>query len=157
NDLESVETASRARRCLQAIEAPGGGAVPSAAARVIALRKPAGAAEVLLAYLPYADDDTVVEQIKQALAAVAYPDGKADAVLLKALEDSLAVRRAVAAEALCQADKPETRSRLLKLMKDPKGLVRLRVSMALAQVGEADAVPVLIELVRELPAPQNQA
>jgi HEAT repeat protein len=156
NDLESVETANRARRCLQAIEAPGGSAIPSSAARVVALRKPAGAAEVLLAYLPFADDDTVAEQVKLALAAVAYPDGKPDPVLLKALDDPLAVRRAVAAEALCQADRPETRGRLRKLMQDPKGLVRLRVAIALAQLGEADAVPVLIELVSELPAPQNQ-
>src|SRR5262249_37085438 len=57
NDLENPEAAERARRCLQLIEGPESAALVEATARVLALIKPVGSAEVLLAYLPSADNE----------------------------------------------------------------------------------------------------
>jgi HEAT repeat protein len=157
NDLESLEAAAQARRCLQAIEGPSGAALAAAAVRLVALRQPAGAAEVLLAYLPFADDATVAEQVNAALAAVAFPAGKPDPALVKALEDPLPLRRAVAAEALCRADQPEVWPAVRRLLKDPRPTVRLRAALALAQHHDVETVPVLIDLVGELPAAQHRA
>src|SRR5262249_11594712 len=61
NDLADTVIADRARRCLQAIEGPTAAGIPAAAARLLAVRKPAGAAEALLAYLPFADDQAVAD------------------------------------------------------------------------------------------------
>src|SRR5581483_5467189 len=62
-----------------------------------ALRKPAGAAEVLLSYLPTAPDETVAREVRAALAAVAFRDGKPDQALLQAMKDKDSQRRTVAA------------------------------------------------------------
>ena len=56
----------------------------AAACRLVAIRKPTGAAEVLLAYLPCAPDEAVVNEVRAALAAVAMRDGKPEVVLLQA-------------------------------------------------------------------------
>src|SRR5207245_1214515 len=156
NDLAVPVAADLARQCLRVVEGPAASALPAAAARVLAARKPEGAGEALLAYLPFADDVRVAEQVGQALAAVAYPGGRADPAVLRALEDKVPVRRAVAAEALCQADRPEQAPAVRKLLRDANPVVRLRAALALARQQDAEAVPVLIELLGELPAPQRK-
>jgi HEAT repeat protein len=158
NDLADREAAVLARRCLAAIEGQGAADLPSAAARVLAQRKPEGAGEALLTYLPFADNPTVVEQVVNALALVAFPEGKADPAVLKALQDPVPLRRAAAAEALCRADRPEQVPAVRKLLRDPNPSVRLRAALALAKQQDAAAVPVLIDLLAELPAgPRGQA
>jgi HEAT repeat protein len=158
NDLSDPELARRARQCLARIEGPAGAALPMAAARLVAMRKPAGAAAVLLGYLPFADDQAVAEQVGLALAAVAYPEGKPDTALLQALEDPVPLRRAAAGEALCRKDRPEQWPAVRKLLRDPKPGVRLRAALALAGQQDAESIPVLIGLIAELPpAQRNQA
>ena len=71
------------------------------AARQVARLKPAGAADVLLAYLPFADPN-VLDDLGKALAAVGQKDGKAEPGLVQALEDRLALKRGVAGQALAQ-------------------------------------------------------
>src|SRR5262249_28547847 len=96
NNIDDVEGAARARQCLQHIGGGGGGRLSGAAARLVAAQKPAGAAEVLLAYLPFAEDDGVVHELESALAAVGVSAGKPDPALLRALGDKVPVRRATA-------------------------------------------------------------
>src|SRR4051794_27041762 len=156
NDLADPIAAGVARQCLQTLEGPAASVLPAAAARILAARKPEGAGEALLAYLPFADDARVAEQVGRALSAVAYPGGRADPALLRALEDKVPVRRAVAAEALCQADRPDQAPAVRKLLRDATPSVRLRAALALARQQDAEAVPVLIELLGELPAPQRK-
>src|SRR5262245_34610340 len=156
NDLADPVAAGLARQCLQALEGPAASTLPAAAARVIAARQPEGAGEALLAYLPFADDARVADQVGRALAAVAYVGGRADPAVVRALQDSVPVRRAVAAEALCQADRPEQATAVRKLLRDPNPSVRLRAALALTKQQDAEAVPVLIDLLAELPAPQRK-
>jgi hypothetical protein len=68
----------------------------SAAIRLLGLRKPEGAAEVLLNYLPSADAE-VAREARAALFAMAMRHGKPDPVLVRALEDKDARRREAAA------------------------------------------------------------
>jgi HEAT repeat protein len=156
NNLDDPVIADQARRCLQAIEGPGGAAVAAAAARLLAVRKPAGAAEVLLAYLPFADDQTVAEAVTHALTAVAFPDGKVAPAVLHALADPVPVRRAAAVDALCRPDHPEQMAAVRKLLQDPKPAVRLHAALALARQQDATAFPVLIDLLAELSPAQRQ-
>ena len=58
----NVEVARRAERCLELLKAPGVGTI-HAAARTLGRRKSAGAAGVLLAYLPFGDDDSTREAV----------------------------------------------------------------------------------------------
>jgi hypothetical protein len=95
-----AEVARRARDCLERIDASTSTRVVTSAARLVALRRPRGAAEVLLAYLPGAADEAVAGEVRAALAAIAIVDGKPNPALVEALTDRDPVRRAAAAAAL---------------------------------------------------------
>jgi HEAT repeat protein len=155
-DPDDVLTVERARSLVEALEGDNGAALSAAAARLVALRKPEGAVKVLLAYLPFADDETVVEEVRDALAAMAVTDGTPDADLVAALKDEIPVRRAVAAEALCQVKAGVEYPSIRYLLQDPKPNVRMRAALALAGARENEAIPVLIELLGKLPEAQAQ-
>ena len=138
------------RRCVELLERDDPGPLPSAAARLLALRKPEGAAGVLLAFVPYADGDEMIGAIQEALPDLALVGGKADPDVLKALADPVRERRIAAAEALAgYADQYET---VRKLFKDRDVGVRLRAALALANGGDREAVPELIALLADAPA-----
>jgi hypothetical protein len=146
------EIKRRAEECLRQIgdkDFPSN--VIATVVRLVGKRRPAGAAEVLLAYLPMGEDDGVSEEVHTSLAAVALVQGKPDPLLVTALADKDGLRRAAAAEALCRAGAAEQKPAIQKLLHDPEARVRLRVGLALAQAGEKDAVPVLASLLGELP------
>jgi HEAT repeat protein len=149
-----VEVQRRAEDCLRQIKRGTGSAVVAAAARTLARRKPAAAAEVLLAYLPFADNEGVAEEVRMALAALAMRDGEPHPALVMALTDKEPTRRAGAAVALCFGGSGHERDAIRKLLHDPEPLVQLQVGVALARAGERDAVPVVIDLLGKLPPEQ---
>jgi hypothetical protein len=146
------EVASQAKRCLQSIERAADPALAAAAARLLAARRPAGAAGVLLAYLPAADEQAVEEAVLPAVAAVAVRGGEADPALLHALADKEPARRAAAAHVLGTAV-PGQRPAVRRLLADPEALVRFRAASALVRARDKAAVPALIALLGEGPAP----
>ncbi len=128
NDLGEPELAGRAQHCIDLIERQSPPTVtPVAAVRLLLHRKPAGAVEALLAYLPAAETPALVEEVASALTALAYADDKPHPALLAALTDNLPLRRAVAASALAGKEHPQARQAVHKLLRDPRPLVRLRV------------------------------
>jgi HEAT repeat protein len=131
-------------------------AVPAAAARLLALLKPAGAVAVLLEYVPFADDDLVAGEVRTTLTTLAGRQGSPDAALLAGLGDRDHVRRAVAAEALAEARLAGSMAAVRKLLQDPEPAVCLRVALALTSVNEATAVPVLVSLLESLPKERAQ-
>jgi HEAT repeat protein len=156
NDLTEVEIARRAAHCLRWLEGSSGASLPVAAARVLAQRKPPGGAAALLSYLPFADNPDVLKAVTAALGEVALPNGKPDPALLKGLADPLAVRRAAAGVALCRAAPPDRVPEVRKLLKDESPGVRLRAAMALAEANDGEAIPILIDLLAELPAERRK-
>ncbi len=156
-DPDQQQTAALAQHCLNALEQQPG-RLSTAAARLLSQRHPPGSAEALLTFLPNAEDDGVVEEIRAALAAVYQPDGKTDPALLKALRDPSPIRRALAIDTLCQNGlTPSVMEQvpLRELLQDPKATVRLRAALALTRARDAKAVSTLITLLSELPV--NQA
>jgi HEAT repeat protein len=150
-----VEVRQRAQACLRDIEKDKTAPLPLAAPRVLALRKPAGAAEALLNYLPFAEDETIQAELQTALNAVAYPDGKPDPALIKALDDHVPARRGAAAEALCEGPLGDLQPTLRRLLHDPDATVRMKAALGLAGARDKEAIPVLIALVGELPYTQS--
>ena len=94
------EVKRRAKLCLEAIGRQPDEKAVAAAVRLLAWRKPAGAAELLLDWASRCGDDALGREVRSALAAVAIVDGKPAPVLVKALEDKDAARRDAAAVAL---------------------------------------------------------
>jgi HEAT repeat protein len=155
NDLDDAMAAEEALRCLEWLEGSRRGEVAVAAARLLGTRKVPGATEVLLAFLPLAEDATVIDGVKAALGVLATPGGKPEPALLKALKDPVPLRRAVAVEILCGSGHPEVLGEVEKLLADAKPQVRLRAALALVQQMDAKAIGVLIDLLAELPASQR--
>jgi hypothetical protein len=143
------EVVRRAQDCLSLIKSGAGSATDMAALRLLAARKPAGAAEALLAYLPFAANHLAADEVKTALAAVAVRDGKPDKALLAALTDKLPQRRAAAALALCRTCGSEQHKAVRALLQDADLTVRLHAALALAEAHDKEAVPVLINLLPE--------
>ena len=146
-----AEVAHCARECLQQINEGTDSASTAAAMRVLARRKPVGAAEALLDFLPAAGEEDLAEQARLALADLAVSDGKADPALVRALTDASSLKRGAAAFALCRGGAPEQLPAVRKLLQDPDPLVRYRAGIALAATREKSAVPVLIDLLDQLP------
>jgi outer membrane protein assembly factor BamB len=160
--LEADWDAETRRRVLDLrgrIEEKADPAVQAATARLIAHGKPAGAADVLLAYLPFAADDSVADEICKALGAVAVRGGEVEAVVTRALKDKQAIKRAAAGEALLRARGVKAVADVRPLLKDTDPRVRLRVALSLVplhQEKEASraAVTALVDVLAELPAEQ---
>ena len=74
--------------------------MPRAVVRLLALRQPANAAEVLLGYLTSAPNEATAQEVRGALAAVAVRNGQPDKYLVQSLKDKDPARRAAAAAAL---------------------------------------------------------
>ncbi len=147
---EGGRPAVLARSCVSAIEADGG-ALTLAAARLLARRHTADAAGVLLAYLPHAENDTVLQEIEQILGTLSHDEkGSANATLVRALGDEHPLRRATAVVVLAEGDLAPHRDALRKLLLDPAPSVRLRAALALARADEAPAVATLIDLLGEV-------
>jgi hypothetical protein len=144
------ETLRRVEKCLDALSAERDTQPLLAAVRLVAARKPKGAADALLAYVPFAENEIVREEVQRALDAVAFEAGEPDPRLVAALADREPAKRAAAAAALARGGDALTR-RVAPLLKDADPRVRLHVAVALTEAGHKPAVPVLIDLLGELP------
>src|SRR6185437_16358042 len=146
------EIVRRAKRLIERIEQAPAHPLPIAALRLLAMRKPAGVVAALLAYLPYAEDETRIEELGKCLTALALRDGKPEPDLVCALADPQPLLRFTAGEALIKGGGAEGRSVVRKLLKDDAPEVRLRVALAFARAKQPEGVAVLIDLLTVLPA-----
>ncbi|MBL8793091.1 MAG: HEAT repeat domain-containing protein, partial [Planctomycetia bacterium] len=144
-----VEVSRRAEECLRRIKSGAGASVETAAIRMLGRQKPAGAAEALLGYLPFAPNYLIGEEVKDVLASVAMKDGQPDKAMLAALTDKSPLRRSAAAVALVRAGGADEQKTVRLLLKDGDPTVRVQVALALAEARDKEAIPVLIELLAE--------
>jgi hypothetical protein len=144
------EVVERAQDCLKQIDQGVTNQLVSAAARVLAVKKPADTVEVLLAFLPSVEEESVADDIINTLGTLAVQNGKANPVLVAALSDRVAVRRMAAAEALARTGLAEHAADIRKLLADPDIHLRLRLALTLVlSARDKEAVPVLIQLLGE--------
>jgi hypothetical protein len=100
------EISGRAKECLEKIgKSRPDTALVAGVIRLIAQRRPEDSVKVLLAYLPSAPDEEVAQEVRTALIAVAFHDGKPDPALIEARQDKDPARRA-AASAILDRESP---------------------------------------------------
>jgi HEAT repeat protein len=149
------EIAVRCARCLQKLEAVPSNVLTAAVSRMLGRLKPAGALETMLAQLPLAEDEYVADAMRWSISQLATRDGQPQPVLVDALSDKLAVRRAAAAEALVRTKAIEVLPKVHMLLKDEDPEVRLRTAVILITVAkEKVVVQELIALLAKLPPAQ---
>jgi hypothetical protein len=125
------KVAEAAKKALPLLERDRLPPMPVVAARMLAIRKPAGTLDTLLTYVPFYEGDDLLVEVRAALVAVAIRDGKLDPALATALADALPQRRALAAEVVSRAaSTPELRAGVRALLADKDLTVRLRAAMA---------------------------
>jgi HEAT repeat protein len=116
-----------------------------AAARVLAARKPEGAAQAAIDFLPHIDNPEAADDVAASLAPLAADkDGKPDPVMLKALSSPHAIVRHAAGQSLAKV--AAARESVRKLLKDESVGVRRRVALALLNARDKEAIPVLVAL-----------
>lgn len=158
--LESpqAEVARRAFLCLEEIKKGPGPALPIAAVRLLAKlpteksASPAAAIRTLLDYAPFADDESVEEEVFNSLTLLSAREAKIDPLLPQALEDPMPSRRSAAALVLGRVGVKEHLPGLRKLLDDSATSVKLRASMGLLAAQDSSGVPRLISLINDLPA-----
>jgi hypothetical protein len=96
---KDLEMSRRAEQLLEKIGRNAEQALSAAVVRLLAARRPAGAAEALLDYFPWAPDDAVAREVQGALVTLA-ADPREKAALEKALASRDGQRRAAATAAL---------------------------------------------------------
>src|ERR1051326_3708121 len=146
------EVVSRAKQCLELLDAGTEWQRAMAAARLLAQRNTKGASSTLLDYLPFADDELVQESIFAALAKLDVKGGKADDLIREAVESKVMVRRLAAAYVLCRAAEDD-RKLAVKLLQDTDVPVRFQAASGLLRAGVKDAVPELARLLTDAPPP----
>lgn len=151
---DDFEIARRAELCLQQMADANEANLASAAARQIGRAQPAGAALVLLNYLPFAVDRRVVESVQGALAQLAVRGGLPEQAVLDALKDAHPLKRGSAAEALVRGGGLKQKPFVETLLKDPAVPIRLQLAVALIEAKDKAAIPTLIDLIPHLPADQ---
>jgi hypothetical protein len=118
------EVAYQAARVLKRMEKIPHSAVAAAAVRAVVKLKPPEAAGALLGFLPLADSESLADDIRQALVAIAAPSGKPDPALMTALTDRSPVRRSAAYVALIEGGNPKERIRIPEAYPQVKEAVR---------------------------------
>src|SRR5262249_36140532 len=121
---KDLEVVRRATRCIEQIEGGPGAGLPAAAVRLLAKKRPDGAAAQLLRYVPFADDESVEEEVRTALVSLGLREGKADAALVEALKDAEPARRAAAAFVVGRSSDAAQRKAALALLEDADRRVR---------------------------------
>src|SRR5262249_61049197 len=112
---------------------------------------PSQALQALLTYAPFADDETVEDEVVSGLTLLSVRDARVDRLLLGALSDPLPPRRAAAAYVLGRVGTREDCAAVRKLLHDPALKVRLRAAQGLLSARDRAAVPALIDLLDKAP------
>jgi hypothetical protein len=149
-----TEVRARAKRCLGAFKDVPPGDLLAAAVRVMTARRPHRGIEILIAYLPDVAAPELEEEVAHALTVLGMRNNQADPALVRALEDPLPVRRAIAGEVLAGARDGRYLPKVRKLLSDPDRAVSLHVGTALVQAQDKETVPALIDLVADSPTEQ---
>ncbi len=147
-----IEIVCRAQSCLDKINSPTLTPQLTAAARLLADRRPKGADAVLLAYLPFAEDEEIEEAVFAALLVVGRKGQEPHEAILAAVTDPRPLRRAAAAHVLARCSLAAARQPLNRLLKDDDPYVRYEAAVGLLRRGDRSAGRVLIALLTEAPA-----
>jgi hypothetical protein len=148
---EDEEVRQRARDALEVIDEHVSPDLVAAAVRLLEKRRPAGAAPVLLEYLPGAEDETVAEELLNALVVLGVQDGKVDPVLVAALKEKTPERRAAAALVVGRSGSADQRAAVQPLLADPEAAVRFQAGRGLLAARDKNAVPPLLALLADGP------
>ena len=146
-----LEVRRRAEACMLAVQKHSSPAVTAAAVRLLQFRNPAGACAALLEFAPFAADELVADEVLDTLATIGLVNKKVEPALETALRDAHATRRQLAALLVGRFGSPEQRKAVAVLLDDKDTSVRFRAAQGLIGAGAREALPVLVDCLRQAP------
>jgi hypothetical protein len=149
----NLEVSRRAQELIKQIQRQGDAdpALTTAAVHLLAVRRPAGAVEALLTFLPFNEDEWVEEEVLDVLRSMGFRQGRAEPSVPAFLGSPVPARRAAAAFIVGRSSDPEERSGARQRLTDAVPEVRLRAAQGLIAGGDPSAVPALIALLADGP------
>jgi HEAT repeat protein len=148
-----LEVVVRAKDCIVDIETGPEPSLPVAAVRFLADHSPQKGIKALLDYVPFAADEQIEEEILKSLCLLSVREAGIDPQLRAAL-DAKGPVRAAAAYVLARVGTAGDAAGKVRLLRDEDLQVRFLAARGLAAAGESRSVPVLIELLDQLPDSQ---
>lgn len=128
------EVVWRAEAALKAIEKVPTRTILGAAFRLLGTKKGDEIVEVMLNYLPSAEDESLADDIRNSLAKLALLDGKPSPALEKALDSKDDLIRGAAAEAFAFSKDKDIIAKMKKFVsteKDPENRLRIQTALIL--------------------------
>lgn len=147
-DDPDAEVRRRAAQALAEIEHGPGPALPIAAVRLLARQPPTEVVPALMRYLPFADDESVEDEVALALERL-HKDRALQTALLGGLRDPSATVRGVAGQVVGKVGSAEQKAQATALLKDAAAAVRFRTALGLLAGGQRDATLAVIDLLTE--------
>jgi hypothetical protein len=144
-----LEVRRRVERCMTSIQSQDPGALAAAAARLVRVRKPAGAVDVLVDFLPFVDNADAEEEIFVTLALLSAHDGKPAPALVEAGRAEDAMKRASAALILNRYGDADQKKTARERLGDADARVRFRAAQGTLADRDKAAIPTLIALLEE--------
>jgi HEAT repeat protein len=146
-----LEVRMRAEKCLKILEDKSPAMLSAACVRLLRARKLDNVVGAILEFAPYAPDESVAEEILDAVYALGYRKGKLDPALDAALKDEQRSRRAIAAVLLGRFGNDDQRKAAAALLDDKDAEVRFRAAQGLLARGDRDTLPILVESLKSAP------
>ena len=147
----NVEIVRRVEICLAKINQDQETGRILAAAMLLAHHKVDDTVGILFRYLPSVPDDEVVaDGIRLALVTYTKSLGKADPLIVGALSDADAARRALAVQVIGEA-LPDQRPAVRRSLTDTDPRVRYLAASTLAKAGDEESLPALLKLLIDGP------
>jgi HEAT repeat protein len=145
------EIADRAKLCLKRINSLWNPDCIRAIVRLLGQKMPAGADELLLRFLPFAEPEELAEEIWFELDLIIAHRGLVPTKFHDFLGDPKPIRRAAAAFLMARRGNLGQRSLAKGCLSDRAPLVRLRVAQGLLGAKDKTGIPNLIALLEEGP------
>jgi hypothetical protein len=147
-----LETVRRLKHVLEQFPDDKDFATMAAAARLMQRDRPEGSLPVLLAFVPFATDELVRQEVQKAINLVGMTDKKPAKELLAALKSPEAAQRAAAGEALVRGLGASAKELIDPLLKDDHSLIRYQVGNALVEKHDKAGLPLLIQSIANSPS-----
>jgi len=147
NDPDT-EIGNRAQKIVDQIRAGPGASLPLAAIRLMRKQPTNETISILLAYLPFADERVVEEEVIALLVRIGRRDGVVDARIRQVIASPFPSVRAAAASVLGHSPNETDRAATRNLLGDVDSWVRFSAAVALLDVADKAAPPTLIALLQ---------
>ena len=151
-----AEVRRRAAEIIEFIQSDSTSDRLCAAARLLQLRQPDDAIQVLIDFLPFIEDSTVEEEVLGALSRLGVSEGKVDPVLVSTLHSQAPAQRAAGALLVGWAGNSQQRLKVKQLLHDPDGSVRFRAAQGILASSDKAGLPTLILLLHDVPLELSQ-